>query len=69
MTGGTLIGYFSQTLGRRFSIIYASILGGALIYPYCFVKNDKIIASAFFMQAFVQGVSFRPSALDVSTLR
>lgn len=57
MTGGTLIGYFSQMFGRRFSIIYASILGGALIYPYCFVQSDKIIAAAFFMQFMVQGVS------------
>lgn len=57
MLGGTLIGYFSQMLGRRFSIIYASILGGALIYPYCFVQSDKITAAAFFMQFMVQGVS------------
>lgn len=55
MTGGTLIGYGSQIFGRRFSIIVISIVGGALLYPYCFVTNEKIIAAAFFEQFCVQG--------------
>jgi SHS family lactate transporter-like MFS transporter len=32
-----------------------SILGGALLYPYCFVSDTKIIAAAFFEQFCVQG--------------
>jgi SHS family lactate transporter-like MFS transporter len=55
MTGGTIIGYLSQMFGRRFSIIFASIIGGALLYPYCFIDNERIIAPAFFEQAMVQG--------------
>jgi SHS family lactate transporter-like MFS transporter len=55
MTGGTIIGYCSQIFGRRFSIIFISIIGGALLYPYTFVGNTKIIAPAFFEQFCVQG--------------
>jgi len=55
MTGGTVIGYLSQMFGRRFSIIFASIVGGALIYPYGFVGSERVIAPAFFEQAMVQG--------------
>ena len=55
MTGGWLVGYASQSVGRRFSIIYASILGAALLYPYTYVSSNKIIAAAFFEQFFVQG--------------
>jgi len=56
MTGGTVIGYLSQMFGRRFSIIFASIVGGALIYPYGFIGSERVIAPAFFEQAMVQGV-------------
>jgi len=55
MTGGTVIGYLSQSLGRRFSIIYISIVGGALLYPYSFVSTERIAAAAFFEQFCVQG--------------
>jgi SHS family lactate transporter-like MFS transporter len=55
MTGGTVIGYCSSIFGRRFSIIVISIVGGALLYPYTFVNNEKIIAAAFFEQFCVQG--------------
>jgi SHS family lactate transporter-like MFS transporter len=55
MTGGTLVGYSSQIFGRRFSIIFISIIGGALLYPYCFTPNKKIMAAAFFEQFCVQG--------------
>ncbi|KAI4152967.1 MAG: hypothetical protein LQ340_002592 [Diploschistes diacapsis] len=55
MFGGTIIGFLSQSLGRRFSIIAISIVGGALLYPYTFVSNNGVIASAFFEQACVQG--------------
>jgi len=55
MTGGTVIGYCSQIFGRRFSIIFISIIGGALLYPYCFVTTTAISAPAFFEQFCVQG--------------
>ncbi|KAF2010291.1 MFS general substrate transporter [Aaosphaeria arxii CBS 175.79] len=55
MTGGTVIGYCSSIFGRRFSIVFVCIIGGALLYPYTFVSNEKVIAPAFFEQFCVQG--------------
>lgn len=55
MTGGTIIGYSSQIFGRRFSIIFISIIGGALLYPYTFTSSHAVIAAAFFEQFCVQG--------------
>lgn len=55
MTGGTIIGYCSSIFGRRFSIIFICVIGGALLYPYTFVGSHKIIAAAFFEQFCVQG--------------
>jgi len=55
IAGGTTIGYLSQVFGRRFSIIFISIIGGALLYPYSFVGNERVIAAAFFEQFCVQG--------------
>lgn len=55
MTGGTIIGYCSQIFGRRFSIIFICVIGGALLYPYTFVSDTRIIAPAFFEQFCVQG--------------
>jgi MFS transporter, SHS family, lactate transporter len=55
MTGGTVIGYCSQVFGRRFSIIAMCVLGGALLYPYTFVRSEAVTAGAFFEQFCVQG--------------
>lgn len=55
MTGGTIVGYASQSLGRRFSIIAICIIGGALIYPYTYTSSKAVIAAAFFEQFCVQG--------------
>ncbi|RDW80505.1 hypothetical protein BP5796_05203 [Coleophoma crateriformis] len=55
MTGGTVIGYCSQIFGRRFSIIFISVVGGALLYPYTFTSSSAVIAAAFFEQFCVQG--------------
>jgi SHS family lactate transporter-like MFS transporter len=55
MTGGTVVGYCSQIIGRRLSIILCCILGGALLYPYTFIGNPRIMAAAFFLQFAVQG--------------
>jgi SHS family lactate transporter-like MFS transporter len=53
--GGITIGYGSQIVGRRFSIVICCLFGGALLYPYTFVNSDAIMAAAFFQQFFVQG--------------
>ncbi|MCJ1282211.1 hypothetical protein MMC26_001534 [Xylographa opegraphella] len=55
MSGGTVIGYCSSIFGRRFSIIFVSIIGGALLYPYTFVGSESVIAAAYFEQFCVQG--------------
>ncbi|KAF4966546.1 hypothetical protein FSARC_5788 [Fusarium sarcochroum] len=55
MTGGTVVGFSSQSIGRRISIIICCIFGGALLYPYTFVRDTSIIAAAFFQQFMVQG--------------
>lgn len=55
MTGGTVVGFLSQSVGRRFSIICCCIVGGALLYPYTFVHDTSIMAAAFFQQFCVQG--------------
>lgn len=55
MTGGTVVGFLSQSFGRRLSIIVICIIGGALLYPYSFVSNERVIAAAFFEQFCVQG--------------
>lgn len=55
MTGGTVVGYCSQIFGRRFSIIFISVIGGALLYPYTFTSSKAVIAAAFFEQFCVQG--------------
>jgi MFS transporter, SHS family, lactate transporter len=55
MLGGTVVGFGSQIFGRRFSIIVACIIGGALLYPYTFVTTEAVMAAAFFEQFCVQG--------------
>ena len=55
MVGGTVVGFGSQSIGRRFSIIVCCIVGGALLYPYGFVRDNSIMAAAFFQQFCVQG--------------
>lgn len=55
MAGGTIVGYCSQIFGRRFSIIFIAVIGGALLYPYTFVSSKAVIAAAFFEQFCVQG--------------
>lgn len=55
MAGGTIVGYSSQIFGRRFSIIFIAVIGGALVYPYTFTSSKAVIAAAFFEQFCVQG--------------
>ncbi|KND91726.1 Carboxylic acid transporter protein [Tolypocladium ophioglossoides CBS 100239] len=55
MLGGSVVGFCSQSIGRRFSIICCCIVGGALLYPYTFVNTSAIMAAAFFQQFCVQG--------------
>lgn len=53
--GGFIFGHFSTFIGRRVSIIIASILTGAMIYPWVMVRNSGVNAGVFFLQAGVQG--------------
>lgn len=55
ITGGTTVGYCSQIFGRRVSIIFISVIGGALLYPYTFTTSHSVMAAAFFEQFCVQG--------------
>lgn len=55
IVGGLIIGHFSNFIGRRLSIMICCVGGGALIYPWGFVRNDGINAAVFFLQFFVQG--------------
>ncbi|KAF5025951.1 hypothetical protein F66182_1986 [Fusarium sp. NRRL 66182] len=55
ITGGTVVGFSSQVIGRRLSIILCCVIGGALLYPYTFVRDSSIIAAAFWLQFAVQG--------------
>lgn len=52
--GGIIGGHLSTFLGRRLTIILACIAGGALIYPWAFIRGSGINAGAFFFQASVQ---------------
>ncbi|CAK7916505.1 carboxylic acid transporter protein homolog [[Candida] anglica] len=53
--GGIIMGHFSNFLGRRLSIMFCCVLGGALIYPWAFLRNSGINAAVFFLQFAVQG--------------
>ncbi|KAI9770896.1 MAG: hypothetical protein M1840_002600 [Geoglossum simile] len=55
LMGGTTVGYCSQIFGRRFSIVFICIIGGALLYPYTYTSSNAVIAAAFFEQFCVQG--------------
>ncbi|PHH60293.1 hypothetical protein CDD81_1883 [Ophiocordyceps australis] len=55
MLGGTTVGFCSQSIGRRISIIVCCVIGGALLYPYTFLRSNSIMAAAFFQQFCVQG--------------
>lgn len=53
--GGTVCGHLSTFVGRRLTVMVAVVLGGAMIYPWAFLRSSSINAGAFFMQAGVQG--------------
>lgn len=55
ITGGMVLGHVSTFVGRRLTIVFGCILGGAMIYPWAFTKGPGINAGAFFLQAGVQG--------------
>lgn len=54
-SGGIVVGWLSQTFGRRLSVIVVNLIAAALLYPYTFVSNKSIIAAAFFEQFFIEG--------------
>ncbi|CAI5708154.1 unnamed protein product [Hyaloperonospora brassicae] len=53
--GGTIVGYYSQMFGRRLSILVVTVVGAALLYPYCYISDETVMIAAFFMQFCVQG--------------
>jgi SHS family lactate transporter-like MFS transporter len=55
MLGGTVVGFLSQSFGRRLSIIVCCVVGAALLYPYTYVSDTSVMAAAFFEQFCVQG--------------
>ncbi|ODQ77549.1 hypothetical protein BABINDRAFT_41397 [Babjeviella inositovora NRRL Y-12698] len=55
IAGGVVVGHASSFLGRRLSIMISCVLGGAMIYPWAFIRNSGINAGVFFLQFFVQG--------------
>lgn len=55
MFGGFVCGHLSTFVGRRLTVIVACVIGGAMIYPWAFVRNSGINAGVFFLQACVQG--------------
>jgi len=48
--GCITMGYVSSLLGRRLTIILCCIIGGALIPPYVLIRNEAIMAAAFWEQ-------------------
>ncbi|SPO07630.1 probable sugar transporter family protein [Cephalotrichum gorgonifer] len=55
MSGAVVVGHLSEIFGRRLTIIVSCTLGGAILYPYTFVSTRAVMASAFFLQFFMQG--------------
>lgn len=54
--GGTIIGYMSQFLGRRRTIIGSALISAILIPAWILPRGEpSLSASGFFMQFFVQG--------------
>ncbi|KUJ16322.1 sugar transporter family protein [Mollisia scopiformis] len=54
--GSLVVGFGSQIIGRRFSIIVACIAGAMLIYPYCFVSGPGLYPVVFLVQFIIQGI-------------
>lgn len=56
VVGGTIIGYASQFVGRRRTILFASFMSALMIPAWILPEGEpSLSASGFFMQFFVQG--------------
>ena len=54
--GGTIIGYLSQFVGRRRTIVIAALISAVMIPAWILPQGERSLsASGFFMQFFVQG--------------
>ncbi|KAI9054948.1 hypothetical protein LZ554_002091 [Drepanopeziza brunnea f. sp. 'monogermtubi'] len=54
--GGTIIGYVSQLLGRRRSMIFSALMSGLMIPGWILPGGEKVLsATGFLMQFWVQG--------------
>ncbi|KIW67868.1 hypothetical protein, variant [Phialophora macrospora] len=56
LIGGTTLGYVSTFFGRRLTMLFACVCGGALVPAYIIPRNMSLVASAFFLQFMVGGV-------------
>jgi SHS family lactate transporter-like MFS transporter len=50
------MGYVSTFFGRRLTMLFACVCGGALVPAYIIPRNMSLVASAFFLQFMVGGV-------------
>ncbi|TGJ82711.1 hypothetical protein E0Z10_g6060 [Xylaria hypoxylon] len=56
VVGGTIMGWLSQWLGRRRTIIMAALFSGVLIPAWILPEGERALSvTGFFMQFFVQG--------------
>ncbi|KAL6879220.1 lactate/pyruvate transporter [Trichoderma novae-zelandiae] len=56
VVGGTIIGYLSQFVGRRRTMMVAALMSGLLIPAWILPEGERALsATGFFMQFFVQG--------------
>lgn len=55
IAGAFVVGHACEFLGRRLSLLLCCVIGGAITYPWVFVRNEGINAAAFFFQFIVQG--------------
>lgn len=54
--GSTTAGWLSTFTGRRPTMMVSCVVGGALVPPYIFPRDNSLIASTFFQQMFVGAV-------------
>ncbi|KAL7963465.1 MFS general substrate transporter [Trichoderma compactum] len=56
VVGGTIIGYVSQFVGRRRTMMFAALMSAILIPAWILPEGERALsATGFFMQFFVQG--------------
>ncbi|KAH8655989.1 lactate/pyruvate transporter, partial [Tricladium varicosporioides] len=54
--GSLLMGFISDVIGRRFTIVVCCICAGALVYPYSYLSIPGLYPIIFLNQFFIQGI-------------